>query len=687
MDGSDHDDGNPPQVCPQCGGERPPGFRVCPTCTLGAALEGFDEGVGRFQILGELGRGGEAVVYRARDPQRDRDVALKVLRRDLAKDEEFVQRFQRAVDLAGQIEHPNIIRAYDRSRPGDVPPYYTMPIMTGGTLAQRAERFRDPRRAAALMIKIARAVQHAHRHGVLHRDLSPSNVLLDHDDEPFVTDFMAKPIGEGGPSTQVGKFNYVAPEQAAGQGASVEADIYGLGAIFFDLLTTHAPLEAKSFDEVVAKHNAKELKPPRHWVPDLSPELDAVCWAALQTDPRKRHRSAGSFADSLERVLADLPPLWPETKPRRRAWLWARRQPLLAAGAVLGALLLVVADVGTIESARSEQHELETATLHKNAALASAQARVVLALFGKFANQAARAATHPDVLEFMKQGAVSNRLPALQRISEASRSFDSVSVFSLDGRILARYPDPGPGFLGREFAFRRYHHCVTALIEQHAGAPPDDDPEVCISPAYRGEASANIEFTFASPVYDADGTAYGYITLNRHGRRTLDDMDIDDPYVSGQTTALFGLRGGDRHSPPIDEAAPPKLTVVAHPGLFNSEEYALEPELAKRIVARYGGETIPGRELVLQLSRPVEDANYVDPITGDTRLAGFAPVGSTGFVVAVSTPRSQALGTHERHRDARTRYAAMLNLGFLLLGVVAVWGTLKESRTPPGRNR
>lgn len=685
MDGTDHD-GNPPKVCSQCGTPLPANFDHCPTCTLESALSSFDEGVGRFQILGELGRGGEAVVYRARDPQRDRDVALKVLRRDLAGDEDLVQRFQRAVDLAGQIEHPNIIRAYDRSRPGDVPPYYTMPIMTGGTLAQRAERFREPRNAARLMIKIARAVHHAHRHGVLHRDLSPSNILLDHDDEPFVTDFMAKPIGAGGPSTQVGKFNYVAPEQAAGEGASVEADIYGLGAIFYDLLTSRPPVVAKSFGEVVAAHERCELKPPRELVPGLSRELDAVCWAALQADPRKRHRSAGSFADSLERILVDLPPLWPETKPLRRAWLWARRQPLLAAGAVLGALLLAVADIGTIESARSEQHELETATLHKNAALASAQARVVLALFGKFVNQAARAATHPEVREFLKRGQVSNRLPALQRISEASRSFDSVSVFSLDGRILARYPDPGPGFLGREFSFRAYHQCVTALIEQHAGAPPDDDPEVCLSPAYRGEASANIEFTFVSPVYGEDGSAHGYITLNRHGRRTLDDMDIDDPYVSGQTTALFGRRGGDRHSPPVDKSAPPKLTAVAHPGLFNSEEYALDPELSKRLVARFGAETVPGRELVLQLSRPVEEANYVDPITGDTRLAGFAPVGSTGFVVAVSTPRAQALGIHERHRDARSRYAAMLNLGFLILGVVAVWGTLKESWTPRGRS-
>lgn len=640
------------------------------------------EGFAGYQVIEEIGRGGEAVVYRAWDPRAERQVALKILRREFQSRSDLALRFRKAVELSSRLEHPNIVRVFEKSGPEFPEPFYTMPLIAGGTLAQaeKRERFRDPARAAELMIKVARAVQYAHEHGVLHRDLSPANILLDQNDEPYVSDFMAKRIGEEGAASIVGALNYMAPEQALGEGSTVAADVYGLGAILYLLLTGRAPVEARNLKEL--QHQQQESEPPSVLarVPGTNRDLDAVCRAALSGDPAQRQRSAAVFADSLERVLHKHPPLWPAVSRRRRVWLWACRHPLLAVGAFFGAGLLIAADVALLSSVRSEEQELEAAVLHSNAALASAQARAVLALFEKYATQPARAATDLEIRDFLLKATPSESVPALERIYERS-GFDSVGVFSSEGKILARYPAAQPGVLGRDFAFREYYRCVRELAGKRAQAwataASREEPEVCISPAYRGEVSRGIEFTLTAPVHDADGKWLGFVAMNRHAQPTLGEVEITDIYRSGQTTALFGQRGRDRDAPAKSINL---LTAVAHPDLFNSEEHAIDSDLSQRLRERFGEVGAPGQQLRSVRVRPFEAADYIDPITHDHRLAGFAPVGSTGFVVAVSTPREQALGASQRHVETLWKYAGLLNLGFVILAAVAVWGSLRGSR-------
>jgi eukaryotic-like serine/threonine-protein kinase len=670
-------------MCPKCGrwtGELD-GRGACSACVAAPTVQSF----AGYQIVEAIGRGGEAVVYRAWDPRAERQVALKVLRHEHLDSPELVQRFRKAVELAGRLEHPNIVRVYERGGAAGELPFYTMPLVPGGTLAdrQRQERFRDPVRAARVMIKIARAVHHAHQRGVLHRDLSPANVLLGLDDEPYVSDFMAKRIEQGGAPSVVGALNYMAPEQALGKGGTVEADVYGLGAIFYELLTGRPPVSARDFDEVRAKHEADETPAPRALVPHLHPDLDAICSAALQRDPALRHRSAALFADSLERVLEKHPPLWPLVSRRRRLVSWASRHPLLAAGALLGTLLLVLADIALLGSVRSEERELQTAVLHSNAALASAQARAVLALFEKHAAQTARAASEAEVREFLLRGEMMESSALLARILQQAPNFDSASLFSPDGQILARHPHAQPGFIGRYFDFRQYYSCVRALAARWSGpgqgrAPIE--PEVCISPAYRGESSLGIEFSFAAPVHDDSGEWLGFVLMNKHARHTLDEIDIGDVYRSGQTTALFSRRDRDRDSPDDDASTVGDLTVVAHPDQFGAEEHVLDRGLSALLGERFGADGAPGQQLRSVRVRPYERADYVDPVTGDPRLVGFAPVGATGFVVAVSTPRERALGTSQRHVEALWKYAGLLNLGFAILTVVAVGGSLRDNR-------
>jgi len=638
-----------------------------------------------YRLFDMIGVGGEGMVYRAYDARAQRQVAVKILRSQYLREPEVVERFQRSVALVATLDHPNIVRIHDRGGAADQQPYCAMQLVVGGTLAERQqqERFRDPRRAAELMIKVARAVHHAHQHGILHRDLSPSNVLLDINGEPFVNDFMAKRIGQSGPSSCVGKLPYIAPEVAEANGGTVEADVYGLGAILYELWTGSAPIVARDLEDLQRKHELSERASARSLAPQVPRDLDAVCSAALRRDPRQRIASAAAFADSLERVLANFPPLWPKLSRRRRLWLWVRRNPMLAVGALLGAVLLLIADFRTLASVRTQQAELEVATLHGNAALASAQAHAVLNLFQKFASQVARAAVDPEIREFAQRAEPSSDAPVLQRAYERTRSFDSIGVFSADGRILARYPEPASDYLGRSYQFREYHACVQGMVARakRLGSHPAE-PEVCVSPAYRGELSRNIEFSFVAPLYAGEGSFVGYVLINKHAQNTLEEVEIDDVYQSGQTTALFGQRGLDRNSLPRDRSQPKKLTAVAHPGLFSTEERALDAGLSGKLVQHFGEDGAPGFQLRPVRVRPWEEPNYVDPVVGGRWLAGFAPVGATGFVVSVATPRAKALGASERHIDALWRYALMLNLGFLLLGIVALRASLRD--VPPG---
>jgi hypothetical protein len=167
------------------------------------------------------------------------------------------------------------------------------------------------------------------------------------------------------------------------------------------------------------------------------------------------------------------------------------------------------------------------------------------------------------------------------------------------------------------------------------------------------------------------------VILNQHAKNTLEEIEIDDVYQSGQTTTLFGVRGRDRDMSAADAARKRGLTAIAHPGLSSTQERALDPELSRKLHEHFGGDAPPGMQLAPVRVRPWEEANYVDPVTGDRRLAGFAPVGATGFVVSVSTPREKALGASERHVDSLWRYAGVLNLGFALLGGVALWASLR----------
>lgn len=291
----------------------------------GAAAPGeLPRRIGDYELTGELGRGGMGVVYRARQVSLGRTVALKmILRGELASPAD-VSRFRVEAESAARLDHPHIVSIYEVGQ-HDGQPFFSMQLVEGTTLARRlADGPLPPREAASLLIPVCRAVAAAHRAGVLHRDLKPSNVLIDAAGVPYVTDFgLAKQLRlealeeaasvTGGALTHSGAIlgtpGYMAPEQAAGRGATVTAatDVYSLGAILYAMLTGRAPFQGASAVDTLLMVLEQDPPPPRLLNPNADPDLELIALQALQKPTDLRYATADALADDLQAYLHNEP--------------------------------------------------------------------------------------------------------------------------------------------------------------------------------------------------------------------------------------------------------------------------------------------------------------------------------------------------------------------------------------------
>jgi serine/threonine protein kinase/tetratricopeptide (TPR) repeat protein len=301
-----------------------------------------------YEILGEIGRGGMGVIYRARQRHSRRIVALKRMLTYHADSHETLARFRREVEAAASLDHPNILPIYEVSETADGIPFFSMKLAVGGSLRTAAAVLRSkPRECVRLTVKVARAIDYAHARGILHRDLQPGNILLDARGEPLVSDFgLAKWLNQDTDLTQTlttfGTPGYIAPEQAEGADFSPAADIYSLGAILFNLLVGRPPFVGATALSVIRQAAATPAPRLRSFAPSLSRDLEIIVARCLDREPKARYQTAGALAEDLERWLEGRSIIARRLRLPARVWRWSRRNPLLA-GAATTCLLLATA--------------------------------------------------------------------------------------------------------------------------------------------------------------------------------------------------------------------------------------------------------------------------------------------------------------------------------------------------------
>jgi eukaryotic-like serine/threonine-protein kinase len=331
-------------------------------------IDGVQESLpdfGQLERIRYLGHGGMGVVYKAFDRGLGIDVALKTVLPHCLSNPKVIRIFHTEPRSMARLKHPHIVHVYHVDE-HEGRPYFTMNLINGVSLDCRLEEFcQAPRRAAELLVKVARAIHHAHVRGVLHRDLKPANIILDKEGEPHVTDFgLAKQASTGERLVEMpalmdtvsrvfkgiaGSIQYMSPEQATpGKDVTIVSDVYGLGATLYTLLSGRPPFRGETVEDTLKLVRDGKPEPPGEIRRGLPRDLEAICLKCLAKDPRQRYADAAALAEDLSAFLDGRPIEARPVGPLGHALKWAKRRPAVAAltGTLVGIILAALAVVG-----------------------------------------------------------------------------------------------------------------------------------------------------------------------------------------------------------------------------------------------------------------------------------------------------------------------------------------------------
>jgi serine/threonine-protein kinase len=639
----------------------------------------------RYTIETVVGVGGMGAVYKARDDKFDppRQVAIKLISAEvtLADTPEARERFKAEANALAQLKDPRFVRIYDIGEFAQHP-FLVMEFVEGSSLANWAEARMDPRDAAELIASLASAMSHAHALDIVHRDLTPSNILLEGADRhrPKIADFgiamkLDKTEKAATPGTVAGTPSYMAPEQASGLTVDGRTDIYMLGAVLYELLTGKPPPQSTSTFDTRDKVITQFPEPPRLLNRRVDRDLQAICLMCLEKDPSKRYQSAEELAKELERWLDGR-----ETKARK--WGQAesilracKRYPIATALIAATAILLMATAVTAMSVAKERKDRLEQESLRSNSYLANSVASHVLLQLQEWSKPVVDAAQDPKLRELLK---TENRKDLQEYLANLRHMLGDESPFEdwfvvdrEQGKLLAISPMRAPlldrRYAGRDYFLAAIDHAargriagesvhVSRVFRPEKGNNDDNGSEFAISVAVRDGANRSAPVVGVLVVTLTTDSKMGLVQLV-HGRRRavlIGRGDINPPRPNAEPGAIEGYY------------------VLFHPGSSRGD--------TARPVQSRATEEIGGRRLEQPEYQPPDvlafdpgkaiDANYVDPLDNKRQLVGFAQVGNTDLAVMVQQPYDQAVEPHIWSVALVTCIATTSFLGLVLVGAI-----------------
>lgn len=409
--------------------------------------------VSGYEILGELGRGGMGVVYKARHQKLHRVVALKMVLSGSHASQAQLDRFLVEAESVARLQHPNIVQIYEIGEHDNLP-YFSLEYVDGGNLTQLINgKPLAVKKAAEMGELLAQAMASAHEHGIIHRDLKPANILLTKDGLPKITDFgLAKRLESDSSQTKSGTLmgtpSYMAPEQASGDTHEIGplADVYALGVILYEMLVGRPPFVGTSIVDTLQQVQRLEPVSPRQLVPAIPIDLETICLKCLQKESTKRYPSARALADDLRRFLSGEPILARPVSQFERTYRWCRRNPGIATLAGAVALLLVVMTTGSIVAAivinkekqdaveakidaQTKEKEAKAAQLlaDEHALVAETQSGLALEAFGTLVDEVQRELGDAPGMQKLKESLLSHALEGLTKVASSN---DSSSILN-----------------------------------------------------------------------------------------------------------------------------------------------------------------------------------------------------------------------------------------------------------------